>query len=175
MPQDVLPPTVVEALESGNKVEAIKRLRGITGLGLKEAKDWIESYERGGEPAPASPFDSPSEGDRNKPIDLSEEALHALQRGDVVPAIKDIRRSTGVGLAEAKAIAEMMKEAMPAAGSVGDKVAALSRAYHRAGDAPQRPGQGLAPGQVASGGATMKWAALAVIVAAAVAAAYYFK
>ncbi len=42
MARDILPPTVVEALQGGNKIEAIKRLRGITGLGLKEAKDWIE-------------------------------------------------------------------------------------------------------------------------------------
>jgi hypothetical protein len=51
MAKDALPPTVAEALKSGNKIEAIKRLRGITGLGLKEAKDWIDNYERGG-PAP---------------------------------------------------------------------------------------------------------------------------
>jgi len=43
---DVLPPPVLEALNAGNKLEAIKRLRGITGLGLKEAKDWVDSYER---------------------------------------------------------------------------------------------------------------------------------
>lgn len=174
MPQDILPPTVAEALKSGDKIEAIKRLRGITGLGLKEAKDWIESYERGGQPV-ASPFDSPSEGDRNAPIKLSEEAIQAMQRGDLILAIKDIRQSTGVGLAEAKAIAEMMQQSMPVEGSVGDRVATLSRAFHRATDAPQqRPGQGLAPGQVASESGKMKWVALVVFAAAVIAVAFYF-
>jgi ribosomal protein L7/L12 len=172
MPQDTLPPTVVEALKSGNKIEAIKRLRGITGLGLKEAKDWVESYERGGESL-ANPFDGPSEGDRNAPIKLSEEAIQAMQRGDLLPAIKDIRQSTRVGMAEAKAIAEMMKEAMPAGGSVGDRMAALSRAYHRGTGAPKQ-GTGLAPGQVASGGGSMKWLALVIIAAGAIGAALYF-
>ena len=149
MPQDILPPTVAEALKGGNKIEAIKRLREITGLGLKEAKDWVESYERGGQPA-ASPFDSPSEGDRNAPIKLSQEAIQALQRGDLIPAIKDIRKSTGAGLAEAKGIAERMQHSMPAG---------------------QR---GLAPGQVASKGGPMKWIALVVIAAGVIAAAFYF-
>lgn len=174
MPQDILPPTVAEALKSGNKIEAIKRLRGITGLGLKEAKDWIESYERGVQPA-ASPFDSPSEGDRNAPIKLSEQAIEGLQRGDLILAIKDIRQSTGVGLAEAKVIAETMQEAMPKQGSVADSVARLSRAYHRAaGEPQQRPGrQGLAPGEVARGGGQMKWVALVAVAAVVIAAVFY--
>ncbi len=40
-----LPPDVVDALRRGNKIEAIKRLRTATGLGLAEAKDRIDSYE----------------------------------------------------------------------------------------------------------------------------------
>ena len=44
----VLPGDVLDALRSGNKIEAIKRLREATGLGLKEAKDLIEAHEAGG-------------------------------------------------------------------------------------------------------------------------------
>jgi hypothetical protein len=63
--KDILPPTVAEALEAGNKIEAIRRLRGITGLGLKEAKDWIDSCERtGGEPM--REFDRPDGGEPAK-------------------------------------------------------------------------------------------------------------
>jgi len=36
---------VIEAIERGNKIEAIKLLRESTGLGLKEAKDIIDAYE----------------------------------------------------------------------------------------------------------------------------------
>jgi hypothetical protein len=42
-PTDPLPPDVLDALARGNKIEAIKLLRGHTGLGLKEAKDAVEA------------------------------------------------------------------------------------------------------------------------------------
>jgi len=37
---------VIQAIEQGRKIEAIKLLRKHTGLGLKESKEWIDSYER---------------------------------------------------------------------------------------------------------------------------------
>jgi hypothetical protein len=40
-----LPPDVMEALQQGNKIEAIKRLREQTGLGLKEAKDVVDAAQ----------------------------------------------------------------------------------------------------------------------------------
>ncbi len=42
---------VRELLAGGNKLEAIKRVRELTGLGLKEAKDYVESLPPGS-PAP---------------------------------------------------------------------------------------------------------------------------
>lgn len=41
-PVGQLPASVLAALQSGNKIEAIKLLREQTGLGLKEAKDAVE-------------------------------------------------------------------------------------------------------------------------------------
>src|SRR5690349_23206829 len=35
-------------LDGGNKIAAIKRVRELTGMGLKEAKDFVESWERSG-------------------------------------------------------------------------------------------------------------------------------
>jgi len=46
MTHDTLPPPVLEALNGGNKLEAIRRLREITGLGLAEARDQVYNYER---------------------------------------------------------------------------------------------------------------------------------
>ena len=46
MTKDILPPEVLAAVKAGNKIEAIKQLRRVTGLGLAQAKDWIESCER---------------------------------------------------------------------------------------------------------------------------------
>ena len=37
---------VLAAVDNGNKIEAIKRLREETGLGLKEAKDAIDALAR---------------------------------------------------------------------------------------------------------------------------------
>lgn len=39
-----LGPNVLEALQAGNMIEAIKRHRENTGLGLAEAKDAVERY-----------------------------------------------------------------------------------------------------------------------------------
>ncbi len=39
-----LPAEVVQALQDGRKVTAIKRLRKRRGLGLKDAKDAVDSY-----------------------------------------------------------------------------------------------------------------------------------
>src|SRR5437867_4473328 len=55
-----LPPDVVDALRKGNKIEAIKRLREATKIGLAEAKgviDALEAAQKGQSPpsAPAAP------------------------------------------------------------------------------------------------------------------------
>ncbi|WP_371136059.1 ribosomal protein L7/L12 [Pseudomonas sp.] len=39
-----LPVEVVAALERGQKIEAIKLLRELRGMGLKEAKDAVDGY-----------------------------------------------------------------------------------------------------------------------------------
>ncbi len=42
-PGAALPPSVVEAMRRGDKIDAIRLLREQTGLGLKEAKDAVEA------------------------------------------------------------------------------------------------------------------------------------
>jgi hypothetical protein len=41
-----LPQDVLEALERGEKIEAIKRYRAATGVGLREAKEFVEDLQR---------------------------------------------------------------------------------------------------------------------------------
>lgn len=41
-----VPQAVVEALERGKKIEAIKHYRAATGLGLREAKEFVEEVQR---------------------------------------------------------------------------------------------------------------------------------
>ena len=43
-PMIELEPEVVAAIRSGRKIEAIKKLREVRGLGLKEAKDLVDLY-----------------------------------------------------------------------------------------------------------------------------------
>jgi len=40
-----LEPEVLNALDSGNKIQAIKVLREKRGIGLQEAKDIVDAYE----------------------------------------------------------------------------------------------------------------------------------
>jgi Ribosomal protein L7/L12 C-terminal domain len=42
VPYANLPATVIDALQKGNKIQAIKLYREATGVGLKDAKDFIE-------------------------------------------------------------------------------------------------------------------------------------
>ena len=45
-PYQNLPHGVTEALQRGEKIEAIKHYREATGVGLKEAKDFVEEIQR---------------------------------------------------------------------------------------------------------------------------------
>lgn len=165
MAKDILPPAVVEALERGDKIEAIKRLRGITGQGLKEAKDWIDSYERGGvEPLPE--FDKPEGRDPNASFTLSPAALEALKRGSPLEAIRIIREATGVGLAEAKSIVDQIHKAMPG----GARFSTHKPVAHA-----HIPRPGLGPGEVPRSGGPGKWLALIAVGTIAVLAALYFR
>jgi hypothetical protein len=47
-PYKNVPPAVADALRRGNKIEAIKRYREATAVGLKEAKDFVEAVQRRG-------------------------------------------------------------------------------------------------------------------------------
>ena len=49
-PYKNLPPKVVEAVQGGRKIEAIKCYREVTGVDLKEAKAFIEEVQRRGFP-----------------------------------------------------------------------------------------------------------------------------
>jgi ribosomal protein L7/L12 len=89
---------IVTLLTRGNKIEAIKRVRELTGLGLKEAKDYVEAMPSN-RPLPTLP--SRSTTPQAGAGDLAE--VHALaQQGHKIEAIKRYRQLTGVGLKEAK-------------------------------------------------------------------------
>ncbi len=90
--------SLLDLVNNRRKVEAIKMLRAHTGLGLKEAKDYVESLDVA--VTPPAPF-------RVEPAEfVSEEvrdaALALIQAGRKIEAIKMVREHTNWGLKGAK-------------------------------------------------------------------------
>jgi ribosomal protein L7/L12 len=163
-PNTPLPPDVLEALSRGRTIDAIKRLRKATGLGLAEAKSAIEMHVRANPPAPGQArHGADGRGAPDLGRVLPEAVMEALQRGDKLGAIKVLRERTGLSLNAAR-------ERVEAAG--GPVAASLPHVDHRI-EAPRpqpvylKPG--LAPGEVPRSNASF-WL---VLLLAAVAIAGY--
>lgn len=103
-----LPSDVMQALQRGDAVEAIKLLRRATGLDLRTAKEVIDEHLRGNPLPAAASFGKPKAPLGPLPADVAE----AIQRGNKVEAIKLMREATGLGLKEAK---DAVEAAWPAA------------------------------------------------------------
>jgi ribosomal protein L7/L12 len=148
---NTLPYHVIEALKQGQTIEAIKRLRDATGLGLKEAKEAIDAYQNDNDARlpDADEFSAPmvealQSGNKLEAIRLlhaqgkhdlrqakqvvdayleedfsysesaqtnhqvPEDLLQALHAGEKLLSIKLLREQTGLGLKEAKDIVEAL-------------------------------------------------------------------
>jgi ribosomal protein L7/L12 len=112
-PAKPLPVKVVEALQRGNILDAIKLLRDAKGMGLKDAKDVADRYLRGNTAVAA-----PSRFPGPPPPDV----VSALQ-GSKIDAIRLMRERTGLGLKEAKEAVdayEVQTQLMQGTGSPGE-------------------------------------------------------
>jgi len=158
-----LPPDAIAALQRGQLVEAIKRTREATGMGLKEAKEAVERYADGNDEfAVQDDAFEPLAEDRHTPIGPLPPAAHAaLQRGQVVEAVKLTREATGLGLAEAKQLVDAARARAPEDGSVPGlaSAGALFDPMHE-------------PGRVSGGGAS-RWVALVVVLLCLLAGAWF--
>lgn len=143
-----LPPDVLAALDAGQLIEAIKRLRAATGLGLKEAKDLIDAHQRG-EPVSLAAPAVPPLGSFHVP----DAVRQALAEGDKIEAIRLLRDHEGLGLKEAKDRADAIEQSMGEPASIGMGAVA-----------PE-----LSPGQQPGGGAG-NWIVVAVVLVATVVA-----
>ena len=112
------------------------------------------------------------DGNIKASFDLSKESLQKLRAGNTMEAIKIVRESTGLGLAEAAKVVEMIRRQMPADGSDSGTLGIVSAMKIAA--AASRPAERLAPGQVATSGGMGKWVILIAIAGVAIAAALYF-
>lgn len=95
------------ALKSGNKIEAIKLCREASGMGLAEAKDWVEKLE-------ASPeVMLPSAGDLAGTLAPVAELLF---KGEKISAIKLYHDQVkpGAGLKESKEAVEQLEAGLRA-------------------------------------------------------------
>jgi ribosomal protein L7/L12 len=89
---------VRDLLEAGKKIEAIKRVREQTGLGLKEAKDLVEALERG-VAVSIHTHQHPPAGDAS---DVDGAARKLVDSGQLIEAVKLVRDRKNLGLKEAK-------------------------------------------------------------------------
>ena len=101
MSEEQLPPEVVEALGRNEKIQAIKRLRELRGLGLKDAKELVDAFLKKGEDRAARPRHHTA-GDQHGNSELPAEFVEALASNQNIEAIKRLRSARGIGLKEAK-------------------------------------------------------------------------
>lgn len=101
-----LPDDVHQALQQGDKIEAIRRLRLATGLGLKEAMDAVEAAH--GAPAGSTPVEA-------GPTVPSAAVQAALRQGNTIEAIRLLRDERGLGLKEARDQVMLWQKSVPSA------------------------------------------------------------
>jgi ribosomal protein L7/L12 len=121
-----LPEAARAALANGRMIEAIRVVREVEGVGLKEAKARVDAHQAGGSPAAAPSTDASAHGGDALPV----AAQAALARGEIIEAIKIVRQTEGIGLKAAKTRVDAHRVDRRAAGRVagGVVVDPLSRA-----------------------------------------------
>src|SRR5262249_8900659 len=87
---------LIELLNQGLKIEAIKRYRQRTGVGLKEAKDAVDALQQ------RERSQDPQESDNS----FHQTLVSLLEQGRKIDAIKVYREVTKRGLKESKEVIE---------------------------------------------------------------------
>jgi len=94
-----------DLLRDGQKISAIALVRQATGMGLKEARDWVDALPRRlamSAPAP------PSGSGPSVPAEAETRARELIATGHTVSAIKVVNDATGMGLEDSKAWVEAL-------------------------------------------------------------------
>lgn len=89
--------TIDELVGGGRTIEAIKVLRASTGLGLREAKERIDTWEPQATPQPEAATSTSPELEA-----LATETRQVRHTSGEIAAVKHVRERTGWGLADAK-------------------------------------------------------------------------
>ncbi|TDE12255.1 ribosomal protein L7/L12 [Jiangella asiatica] len=90
----------------GHRIQAIKVVRERTRLDLARAKSYVDRIADG-----ASPAQSPPSAPEDR---ISADAMARVQalaaQGKIIPAVKELRQHTGLGLREAKDLVDRMTQ-----------------------------------------------------------------
>jgi hypothetical protein len=177
-PIDSLPADVVEAWRSGNKIEAIKRLREATHIGLAEAKAAIDALDSASDGPPrvaaASPRigSAPSLPEMMKALQeagaLPADVMEAWQRGAKLEALRRFAAAAKEGRIQANVKVKMNVNERQAKAATFRLPRPSSQAPTSSGTPARR--EGLSPGEVprTGNGATGALVLIAVIVIAIV-------
>ena len=96
---------IAKLVREGNKIDAIKLLREASGMGLKEAKDFIEK-----DASPTALAAVVRNAPRSGAAGIgSAEVRQLVAQGKIIEAIKLLREQTGLGLKDAKDLVEGMR------------------------------------------------------------------
>ncbi len=106
------PESTEDLVRAGNLIEAIKRVREATGLGLAEAKDRVDFFKAHGRwPEASRPQAAPREAEPHPPRIAGLEAL--IRQGNMIQAIKVAReQNPGMDLRTAKELVEVLAARM---------------------------------------------------------------
>lgn len=94
-----LPEEVITALQQGQTIEAIKRLRSATGMDLQQAKLAVEAWQHSQTGAPPAAPSMETTDDAGP----SAAVQAALRQGNTIEAIRLLRDERGLGLQQAQA------------------------------------------------------------------------
>ena len=89
-------------LASGQKIQAIKLVRELTGIGLKEAKDYVESLPPASLELDVGSVNVEASSASPATQEIEAEVGALLASGNKIAAIKRVRELTGMGLKAAK-------------------------------------------------------------------------
>lgn len=122
---------LLELVAAGKKVEAVKRFREMTGVGLQDAVDALELLQQHGgvkdvavrSATTAAALSSGPPIDPKRLKEAEAAAMAALRENNVMEAIKRYRQHTRVGLKEAKDAVDVLSVVHRSNGRINQKIA----------------------------------------------------
>lgn len=98
--EEVISEALLQIIREGNKLEAIKQIKTLSGKGLLEVKEWVDKKsEELHKNITEDYFDDVKVADDG---DLKQKVIQLLKGRRKIDAVKLVKETLGIGLAEAK-------------------------------------------------------------------------